>query len=229
MALSDQFPLSGYVTMNLPAAIGPGAMSGLLRMDVVPVDDKQAPRVIVSMRSADTTIWLSPGIHRIVGFRPQQPAPSTTHEAARAPTVVQAIHEIRYKTNLTWSQMAKALGVQPRSLHYWSEGRAASGRNAERLMEFVHEINKLDAGDPDATTRQLLAPREAEPSVFVEFCMRNAPPKRKLQSLGLDVDDDEIRRRLVFRPADLLDARHDSIGPMVGDYVDTVQTTDQTE
>lgn len=162
--------------------------------------------------------------------RPHIQASSIYGPSAERPlSVQQAIHSIRYQTNLTWSQIAKALGVQARSLHYWVEGRPATGTNVERVMELMGAVNRVDAGDPDKTTRRLLEPRGTDPSIYMDFCERNGQ-QRVLSPAQFGTDSEtELQHHAAFRPSDLIDALHDEIGSMEGEYVKTVRRTSQSE
>ena len=190
-------------------------------------DEKRAPYLFVLTQIADTNIRIAHGDQRHVALHTHGSVLGAEHSTPRQTSIQQIVHEIRYKTNLTWSQIANALDVQPRSLHYWAEGRPANSGNVERIMELAREINRLATDDPAETTNRLLAPRDAEPSVYMDFCQRSEDAKiRKPGSLGIRVDDDDPRRRPVFRPSQLIDARHDEVGSMEGEYVKTIRRTD---
>ena len=147
---------------------------------------------------------------------------------AEGPGVQQVLQEIRAKTGLTWAQIARALGVQRRTLHFWAEGRAANSRNTERLMELAQTVNLLDAGDASVTNALLLMPQGAASSHFEQFCLRNeAPEPAELRPLPDQLAPEERERRRAVGPIDRLGTRHDDEGPMVGEYLGTVALPDQ--
>ncbi|MXZ53204.1 MAG: hypothetical protein F4089_01270 [Gammaproteobacteria bacterium] len=73
-------------------------------------------------------------------------------------------------TVLTWGQLARALGVNRRSLHFWAQGERPSASNLERLMQVVEIVRGIDNGDPAMTTEALLEPCGDEPSMFAALC-----------------------------------------------------------
>ena len=85
-----------------------------------------------------------------------------------------ALAELRSKTELTWGQLARALGVNRRSLHFWAQGERPSASNLERLMELVEIVRGIDDGDPTETTEILLEPHGGEPSMFALLCDQGA-------------------------------------------------------
>jgi len=85
-----------------------------------------------------------------------------------------ALAELRSKTELTWGQLARALGVSRRSLHFWAQGERPSASNLEHLMELVEVVRGIDDGDPARTTATLLEPHGSEPSMFALLCDRQA-------------------------------------------------------
>lgn len=138
--------------------------------------------------------------------------------------------ELRSKTRLTWAQLARALGVQPRSLHFWARGERPSAANLEHLMGILGIVRMIDRGDPSETTAFLLEARGDLPSVFTLLCegrydevlelLRPQPhvarsgrerPRRPPRLSG----EERARRRGDLSPLNRLDARHDSeIRPM---------------
>ena len=85
-----------------------------------------------------------------------------------------ALAELRSKTELTWGQLARALGVNRRSLHFWAQGERPSASNLERLMELVEIVRGIDGGDPTETTETMLEPHGSEPSMFAILCDQQA-------------------------------------------------------
>lgn len=81
-----------------------------------------------------------------------------------------ALSELRQRTQLTWAQLARMLGVQRRSLHFWARGERPSASNLERLMRIVGIVRAVDRGDPGETTSVLLEPRRSGVSAFTLLC-----------------------------------------------------------
>jgi|GEM_PF-3836667 len=99
--------------------------------------------------------------------------PGTTDgrlHASDPPASQRALAELRSMTNLTWTQLARALGVQRRSLHFWAQGESPSASNMERLMRFVRIVRTVDRGDQIETTRFLIEPQGERPSPFDLLC-----------------------------------------------------------
>lgn len=86
------------------------------------------------------------------------------------PASQMALAELRSITNLTWTQLARALGVQRRSLHFWAQGERPSASNLERLMQFVRIVRTVDRGNRAETTRFLIEPQDERPSPFDLLC-----------------------------------------------------------
>ena len=86
------------------------------------------------------------------------------------PPSQRALAELRSMTNLTWTQLARALGVQRRSLHFWAQGESPSASNLERLMQLVRIVRIVDRGDQIETTRFLIEPQGELPSPFDLLC-----------------------------------------------------------
>ena len=99
--------------------------------------------------------------------------PGTTDRRLRTgdpPAGQSALAEIRSMTDLTWTQIARAMGVQRRSLHFWAQGESPSASNMERLMRLVRIVRTVDRGNRAETTRFLIEPRREQPSLFDLLC-----------------------------------------------------------
>lgn len=146
------------------------------------------------------------------------------------PVAQRALAELRTRTRLTWAQLARAVGVQRRSLHFWARGERPSPANFERLMGVVAVVRAIDTGDPARTTAVLLD-RDRGPSPFVLLSEgrheevldllrprrvgRVAERRRRRRPPPLSPEEQERRRGLP--PLELLDARHDDVRvPEVG-------------
>lgn len=111
------------------------------------------------------TRFFSPLAGTTSGWSVPAPAPGWGIVSGQA-----AVRELRSRTRLTWSQLARALGVHRRSLHLWAQGKRPNASNLERLMRLVEIVRNVDQGDPDTTTSLLLDPQRGEPSIFSLLC-----------------------------------------------------------
>lgn len=71
-----------------------------------------------------------------------------------------AIHELRFKTGLSWDQLSRLFGVQRRSLHFWASGKPLSEKNKEKLYHLLTLIRTIDRGSARANRTLLLEPLE---------------------------------------------------------------------
>jgi DNA-binding XRE family transcriptional regulator len=60
------------------------------------------------------------------------------------PASQKVLKELRQTTGLTWDQLAQALRVQRRSLHFWAKGERLSAPNLERLMRVASIVRSID-------------------------------------------------------------------------------------
>lgn len=180
--------------------------------------------LVTSMGTAADRVYIAPWASTLAGPLGMYSQPTGDVLATpESPGVQQVLLDIRAKTDLTWAQIARAIGVQRRSLHFWAEGRAANAKNTERLMDLAQAINQLDRGDAAETTALLLTPQDAQPSVFEQFCWRNqAAEPGEPRPLPHQLAPEERARRRSLRPIDRLETLHDGEEPMVGEYVGTV-------
>lgn len=123
-----------------------------------PVPDNPKHYDYVLFVSTTTNGWFHEGSSRLQkGLSPQR-----------------ALAELRSRTELTWGQLARALGVNRRSLHFWAQGERPSASNFERLMDLVEIVRGIDDGDPTTTTETLLEPHGGGPSMFARLCDQQA-------------------------------------------------------
>lgn len=150
-----------------------------------------------------------------------------------------ALAELRSKTQLTWAQLARALGVQRRSLHFWARGERPSAANFERLMRVIGIVRAAEAGDAAQTTSFLLGSTGSGPSPFTLLCEGRDDEVLKLLTTRQRQGDDAAlrprrppqlsresreRRRGGVSPLEKLDTLHDepgvpTIGPLLGSVV----------
>jgi DNA-binding transcriptional regulator YiaG len=71
-----------------------------------------------------------------------------------------AIHELRFKTGLSWDRLSRLFGVQRRSLHFWASGKPLSEKNEERLYHLLALVRTIDRGSARANRTLLLKPIE---------------------------------------------------------------------
>jgi transcriptional regulator with XRE-family HTH domain len=146
--------------------------------------------------------------------------------------------ELRSRTQLTWAQLARALGVQRRSLHFWARGERPSAANLERLMGIVGIVRAIDRGDPSETTAVLLDSRGDRPSAFALLCegrdnevLELLRPHLHHLSTGVRERtrrppqlgrEERARRRGGLSPLDRLDALHEADVPPLGQVIATI-------
>lgn len=146
--------------------------------------------------------------------------------------------EVRRKTQLTWAQLARALGVQRRSLHFWARGERPSAANLERLIRIHGIVRAIDRGDPAATTAVLLESRGDRSSPFALLCegrddevLELLRPQRAFTGASRErprrppplSGEERARRRGGFSPLDRLDALHGGQMPPTGQVIATVE------
>ena len=124
-------------------------------------------------------VWTTAGTNGRAAFDDRKSShllllvPGTTDgrlHASDPPASQRALAELRSMTRLTWTQLARALGVQRRSLHFWAQGETPSASNMERLMQFVRIVRTVDRGNRIETTRFLIEPQGERPSPFDLLC-----------------------------------------------------------
>lgn len=71
-----------------------------------------------------------------------------------------AVHELRFKTGLSWDRLSRLFGVQRRSLHFWASGKPLSEKNEEKLYHLLTLIRTIDRGSARANRALLLEPFE---------------------------------------------------------------------
>ncbi|MCB1821917.1 MAG: XRE family transcriptional regulator [Candidatus Competibacteraceae bacterium] len=86
-------------------------------------------------------------------------APQTSSGAATNPVMPPpsaAIIELRRRSGLTWEQLARLLGVAPRSVHFWASGKPLNAAHEERLGRVLAVIRQIDQGQARATRAALM-------------------------------------------------------------------------
>jgi transcriptional regulator with XRE-family HTH domain len=144
--------------------------------------------------------------------------------------------ELRSKTQLTWAQLARALGVQRRSLHFWARGERPSAANLERLMRILGIVRAIDRGDPAETTAFLFESLPGRPSPFALLCegrdeelleflrprqQAETSPQRRRRPPRLSPEERD-RRQGGVSPLDRLDALHDDQIQPIGKVIATI-------
>lgn len=79
---------------------------------------------------------------------------SVTNPATTSPST--AIVELRRRSGLTWEQLARLLGVAPRSVHFWASGKPLNAAHEERLGRVLAVIRQIDQGQARATRAALM-------------------------------------------------------------------------
>jgi transcriptional regulator with XRE-family HTH domain len=147
------------------------------------------------------------------------------------------LNELRSRTQLTWAQLARALGVQRRSLHFWARGERPSATNLERLLRLAGIVRAIDRGNAADTTRALLEPHRDGLSAFALLCegrddevlellsVRPSPTvesSRGRRRRPPQLTPEERARRQGLSPVERLDAVHDTRVPNIGPLIASV-------
>ena len=192
----------------------------------------------VEMESNPLAVWTTAGTSGRAAFDDRRSnhllllVPGTTDGRLRAgdpPASQTALAEIRSMTDLTWSQLARALGVRRRSLHFWAQGESPSASNMERLMQLVRIVRIIDRGNRVETTRFLIEPRGEGLSPFELLCegrvddvlalLEPAEERRQIRRgkrRPPPLPREQRARRRGIPPLERLDAMHEIAPPAVG-------------
>lgn len=146
-----------------------------------------------------------------VVLEPVAPAVAST-APARAPqlqpsSAAAALTELRNLTGFTWEQVARILGVTPRTPFLWSQGNTLSKSNEERLQRLVSLLRRHDRGSPDATRATLLGARSDGVVPFDALALGDFARAEALLSVGpatRAVATEELKARVSPEGADRL-------------------------
>ena len=143
--------------------------------------------------TGDRMVWPSEQLNYFVSFLPGTRSSWFNEEnlpIRRIASGQRVLAELRGKTEFTWEQLARVLGVNRRSLHFWARGERASASNLERLIHLVEIVRSVDQGDPAETTALLLESRSVPSSPFALLCAPHAaiepPVTESLPEAGRD-------------------------------------------
>jgi len=143
-------------------------------------------------------------------------------------TPSKAIHELHFKSGLTWDQLARLFGVNRRSVHFWASGKPLATRHEEKLFHLLTLIRTIDRGSARINRTLLLKPipdRDRSPyQLLLEDNYSTVCDELK-QQLGASIlprrqprplDPDQVRERIPpwlpsFDPDELV-----SVVPAVG-------------
>jgi DNA-binding transcriptional regulator YiaG len=101
-----------------------------------------------------------------------------------------AIHELRFKTGLSWDRLSRLFGVQRRSLHFWASGKPLSEKNEERLYHLLALVRTIDRGSARANRTLLLKPIENSDSSPFDLLLQD-----KFEEVRERLDVAQTRRR----------------------------------
>jgi len=152
-----------------------------------------------------------------------QSTASVDQHAEKPQSTSSALMELRRFTGLTWDQLARLFGVDRRSLHFWASGKPLSAANEEKLRRTLATIHKIDRGSASENRALLFQEREGEipfdllaaakydevVALVGQGCGR---PTLKLSPLSPEAQ----AARAPTPPAELVDARHDTVHREVG-------------
>ncbi len=68
------------------------------------------------------------------------------------------VSAIRSASGLSWQQIASAVGVSRRSVHYWANGGKISELHSDRLQELAREVESLSYLTPEEVRARLTKP-----------------------------------------------------------------------
>lgn len=133
-----------------PAALGPAVCAIMLLMG--PTTMPGATRGKLSAHDTHPSI------------PPVEQAPSPVSQAPAAPRETPSprkiLHQLHRWSGLTWDQIADLFGVDRRSVHFWSNGRALNAEHEEHLFLLWAAFRYIDRGFAPANRAALLNPRE---------------------------------------------------------------------
>lgn len=98
------------------------------------------------------------------------------------------IRLLQQRSGLTWSELARALGVSRRAVHHWATGQRLSEQHARRVEEFAILVSSLGSMTPDETRAILITPGadgRSKLSIFGEA----SQPRRLVPLSTLTVGD----------------------------------------
>jgi len=126
---------------------------------------KLAPQVIVvfgALLGTGTTAKATPDsiIVRRLTVDSQTTGSNRQADTVDPTSVRSTIAELRRLSGLTWEQLAGALGVTRRTVHFWANGRPINLRNERHLHALLQAIRQADRGMARANREMLLAADE---------------------------------------------------------------------
>lgn len=90
------------------------------------------------------------------------------HEHDELSETQRLIRDLRKRSGLTWSDLARIFDVDRRTLHFWANGASPAEHNASRLRHVVDIVRQLDQGEPKRT-KKLLKSARADGRTVVEL------------------------------------------------------------
>lgn len=183
-------------------------------------DTKFQPRPVAT-KLANAACWAT----MYVGVTVAQPAalpPAVSVGAIVPPTQFQvptrpalSLAEVRRLSGLSWQQIANAVGVSRRAVHYWSNGGNIAAVHQERLNELAAEVEHLSYLGPDQVRSRLTEVDDSRTSFLERMIARHRPDVSdsgpsavdRLHSVDPEPSPDQIgtaraSRRSKFNPAD---------------------------
>ncbi len=128
------------------------------------------------------------------------------------------ILEIRRFCGLTWEELANVMGVTPRTLHHWANGKPATAGKEQRLQRLLGALRLIDRGEARRNREVIMQAGEdgslpydlLRQGEFDEFIRRVGRGGGVRSSGGPSrLDSEEQQRRRPPAPADLLEALQD--------------------
>jgi DNA-binding transcriptional regulator YiaG len=148
------------------------------------------PAHLESIRSPHSVVALRSSVAELRGA-------TVSREVEEAlPDLARSVRALRRRSGLTWDELARIFGVTRRTLYNWSIGGQVSAAHAQALAQVIARVHEVDAGDPKLTRSRLLAPTDSGATLYTRLVQQ--------QELGVATEEP------VYRPDQLLDARHDT-------------------
>jgi transcriptional regulator with XRE-family HTH domain len=107
--------------------------------------------------------------------------------------------QLKKRADLSWGEVAEALGVSSRSIHLWMKGARISPRHARRIAELSALVATEDQGNPARTRSRLYAPTTDGTSRLEGFARASRPERKRPLSSQ--------------RPADFLSSEDEEVEP----------------
>lgn len=83
------------------------------------------------------------------------------------------VRQLRHRTGLSWAQLAEALGISRRAIHFWADGGNISAANAARLSAISAQVDELGSIPPDEVRLAILVGDRGTPPLMKQWLAAN--------------------------------------------------------